>query len=873
MRSYKEITYRYLKGQRNRTLLTILGIILSVALVSAIGTIIVSARGALITEAIRENGAHHAIFMGIDRESTDKLINHVAVSETGISKIEGTAIVKETTKEEREDYGWDIPYRYLEVEGYDKKSLEMLPFNISEGRVPETPEEIALEHWVTEYFDKEVKLGDKIKLNLGNRISQNNENPEEKDIIIKETFEKTGEKEYTVVGFIKPQYIWKGNLVTTAITGMSNNTEEGNYNVYIKIPNIKDANKKILNIARDIEVSEEKVIYNNRLLRLYAESLSDTFNKSMVTLLAFIVGLIVVSTVAVIYNAFNISVLERISQFGLLRSVGATPKQIRGIVLKEASILSVIGIPIGLFAGVLAMKIVLYAISLLKSDIPLFKDMEIKISGAVFLISSITGLITVFLSAIGPARRAGKVSPLEAVRNTGNFKKETYKKTRNSVLIRKILGVEGEIAYKNLKRNRKRFIITVFSMIISIVLIITFSSFSDFMFKMGVVTNEEMGDFTVYGNMDGKSEEVYNELKTMKDVNRIYKVKRMYGKALLEESMISQKMIDMSPDGLYEKKGDSIKIENIEIYTIGDENFHVLKGLLQEGTLNSEELNKDNGVLVINNTYAYKEKNNGRVFMEGYKLKPGDKILFSSYKPNSEGEDIRYSELNVVGVLEKGILDKVYNYNGSPYIITTETVFNNLFKLDETSSNTMLESNNILYIEMVQNAELKEIRNYIKELSETTSGLNYIDYPEYAQQMRTSSIVISIFLYGFVTIIALISCINIINTISTNIILRTKEIAMIKAVGMTQSGIKRMVAFESLYYGLYAAIFGGAIGTGLTYALFHIVIEIREFEWIMRWQNVIIACVGATVVALLSGVYPLKRINDKIIVESIKAEN
>lgn len=872
MRSYKEITYRYLKGQRNRTLLTILGIILSVALVSAIGTIIVSARGALITEAIRENGAHHAIFMGIDRESTDKLINHVAVSEAGISKIEGAAIVKETTKEEREDYGWDTPYRYLEIEGYDKKSLEMLSFNIESGRVPETPEEIALEHWVTEYFDKEVKLGDKIKLNLGNRIFQKDENPEGENVITKETFEKTEEKEYTVVGFIKPHYIWKGNLVTTAITGMSNDMEEGSYNVYIKIPNVKDANKKIMDIANDIGISEGKVQYNNKLLRLYAESLSDTFNKSMITLLAFIVGLIVVSTVAVIYNAFNISVLERISQFGLLRSVGATPKQIRGIVLKEASILSIIGIPIGLFSGVLAMKIVLYAISLLKSDIPLFKDMEITISGAVFLISSITGLITVFLSAIGPARRAGKVSPLEAVRNTGNFKKETYKKTRNSVLIRKILGVEGEIAYKNLKRNRKRFIITVFSMVISIVLIITFSSFSDFMFKMGVVTNEEMGDFTVYGNMDGKSEEIYNELKAMKGINRIFKVKSINGEALLEKNMISQKMMEMAPSRFNDKKDDLIKIPNIEIYTIGDENFDILKELLQQGTLDIEELNNNNGVLVINNTYAHKEKNNGRVFMEGYKLKPGDKIPFSSYKANSE-EDTIYSELTVVGVLEKGILERVYSYNGSINIITTEAVFNNLFGTDETSPNTMLGSYNHLYIEMDKNSDIKEIRTYIDELSKTTSGLNYIDYQEYAKQIRTSSIVISIFLYGFVTIIALISCINIINTISTNIILRTKEIAMIKAVGMTQSGIKRMVAFESLYYGLYAAIFGGIIGTGLTYALFHIVIGIREFEWTMPWQNVIIACVGATVVALLSGVYPLKRINDKIIVESMKAEN
>lgn len=872
MRSYKEITYRYLKGQRNRTLLTILGIILSVALVSAIGTIIVSARGALITDAIRENGSYHAKFIDIDKDNLNKLINHVEVSEVGITKLEGVAAVKETTKEEREDYGWDIPYRYIELEGYEKKALDMLPFNLKEGKFPETSDEIAIEYWMTNYFDREVKLGDKIRLTIGNRIIGKDEITQEGEIIREETFEKIGEKEYTVVGFIKPQYIWKGNLVTKGITGLDNSVEEGSYNAYIKIPNIKDANKKIISVSKDIGENEEKVEYNNRLLRLYAESLSETFNESVTLLLIFIVGLIIVSTVAVIYNAFNISVLERISQFGLLRSVGATPNQIRGIVLKEATILSIIGIPIGLFSGVFAMKVVLYIISLLKSDLLLFKDMEITISGAVFLISSITGAITVFLSAIGPARRAGKVSPLEAVRNTGNFKKESFKKVKSSLFIRKILGVEGEIAHKNLKRNRKRFIITVFSMVISISLFITFSSFSDFMFKMGVVENGDMGDFSIYGDIDDKEEEIYKELKNIKDVKRVYKVKRTNGEALIEENRISKKMIEMAPFIFSKKKDDRIIISNVQVATIGDENFDVLKGLLKEGAIDK---NKENGVLVINGTYAYNQKTERNSLMEGYKLKVGDKIPYASYDLDREGVETRYTELTVVGVLEKGILDMEYNLNSSINIITTEAVLNNILKVDnkDTTDATRRKSNINMYIEMAEDGNIENIRSYLDEIEEVIPGLHYVDYAETAKENRVAGIIVSIFLYGFVAIITLISSINIINTISTNIILRTKEIAMIKAVGMTQTGIKKMVALESLFYGLYAAIFGGVIGTGLTYVLFNIVMNIREFQWTMPWKNIIIACIGATIIALLSGAYPLKRINDKIIVESMKAEN
>lgn len=177
-------------------------------------------------------------------------------------------------------------------------------------------------------------------------------------------------------------------------------------------------------------------------------------------------ALIIVSTIAVIYNAFNISVIERISQFGLFRSIGATPKQIKNLVYREAFLLTVIAIPLGFGLGVIAMKVVLYIISLIQDDIALFENMKISISPIVFLVTSVLASITVFLSARGPARRASKVSPLEAIKNTKDVKKEKIKKTGNTRIIRKLFGIEGEIAYKNLNRNKKRFIITVFSMVL-----------------------------------------------------------------------------------------------------------------------------------------------------------------------------------------------------------------------------------------------------------------------------------------------------------------------------------------------------------------------------------------------------------------------
>lgn len=454
---------------------------------------------------------------------------------------------------------------------------------------------------------------------------------------------------------------------------------------------------------------------------------------------------------------------------------------------------------------------------------------------------------------------------MEAIRGTTNVKRESFKRRKSFKIIRKFMGIEGEIAHKNLRRNRKRFLITVFSMVISIALFITFSTFSDFTFKIGAVNGKDMGDFNIYGGIDIESDNIYSRLKEVEDIKRIYKLSSYNGEILLNSSQIGKKMIDMAPYMFEDKKDGLTRIDNVEIFIIGDDNLEVLKGLPKSGSIDREQMDRDNGVLVINNTYAYNSKSQYNTLMEGYKIKVGDKIPFATYRDDIEGEDKEYNELTVMGVLEKGILNRIYNPNGGIYIITTEKVYEGILSQNVPIAN--------MYIEMEPDGDKENVKTILEEMEESIPGIQYIDYAEEARKSRAVGIMMSIFLYGFVTIITIISAINIVNTISTNIILRTREIAMIKAVGMEQRRIKRMVAFESLFYGIYAAIFGGAIGVGLTYILFRIIMGISSFEYQIPWGNAIIACIGATFIALLSGAYPLKRINDKVIVESMKAEN
>ena len=864
MKTYKSITRRYLKGQKNRTLLTLFGIILSVALITAIGTMVVSVRDVMIEDAIDANGSFHAKFNGIDEETVGRLRNHVDIESVGETKLTESLALEKTSKEEKISYALDIPYRTIDLRNYDSNAQELLPINLGSGRLPENKNEIAIEKWNLEFFDQDLELGDKVKFLTGKRLEAGSTTIEDIEIE-RERFEELGLKEFKIVGFIEPRYVWRGNLATDGIVGGDGGDSSSQNAAYIKLNNIKGANGKIEQIASDLGIPMDNITYNNELLRLSAQGTNDRVNKSLVSILVFVVALIIVSTIAVIYNAFNISVIERISQFGLFRSIGATPKQIKNLVYREAFLLTVIAIPLGFGLGVIAMKVVLYIISLIQDDIALFENMKISISPIVFLVTSVLASITVFLSARGPARRASKVSPLEAIKNTKDVKKEKIKKTGNTGIIRKLFGIEGEIAYKNLNRNKKRFIITVFSMVLSIVLFITFSSFSDFLFQSSIIDSAEMADFEVYGNIGAGKDDVISKIKSSKEVGKLYNIERKNGSVALDKSKINKKLLEVEPSIFEEKDNGKIEVPNVEITTIGDENLDSLDELLKAGNIDVKEMNEKDGVLVINKTYDRNYGGSSNGLIKGYNLEVGDHVPFSPYENyDAEGnEKIESKELKVIGVLDRGILDEKYNPNGSIKMITTGDVLNS-FKEESTDSYTSL------YLQLEEGVDKKNVVDLLKEVKEDTPGLNFIDYAQQAREMRNVNIIINIFLYGFVAIISIISAINIINTISTNIILRRKEIAMAKAVGMTNRGIKKMVSFESIFYGLYAGVLGTVLGVGLSYILYRLIGGIRQFPYVFPLKNVIIATIGAAVIAVVSGIYPLRRINDKIIVESMK---
>lgn len=561
--------------------------------------------------------------------------------------------------------------------------------------------------------------------------------------------------------------------------------------------------------------------YNEQLLRLYAKSLDKSINEGLTALVAFIVGLIIISTIAVIYNIFNISVLERVSQFGILRCTGAAPNQIKKLVLKEALILSFIGIPLGLASGVLAMKIVISVVKVLLKD-----EINVVISPIVFIISAIIGLITIYLSAIGPAQKASKVSPLEAVRNTGSLKKEKFKKRKRFRTINKVFGIEGEIAYKNL--NMKDFML----------------------WKRG-------------GSNTGISLSIYNEITNFKDVEKVYKVMYDGRPILIPREKVNPKLFELRPSFKERIKDEQLVLSSNGIISYGDNILPELKKYLREGTVDKEKLNNENGVILIKTNSLYNEETKKSSVFDIADYKVGDEIKIIDKKKLKDIDESNIKRVKVIGILDKGILDNEYNYSPTMTLITSEEVYKNI-----TGNNDIRR----MFIQLKENSNKDNLSEYLKVLNKKDPGYQYFDFQEESKRNRDKAIAINIFLYGFVSVITLIGCLNIINTISTNLLLRKRELAMIRAVGMDRSKMSKMICIEGIYYGVIASIYGGIIGTVLSYELFKIMQNLRGFQWAFPIKEILTAVIGAIIISLISTYIPLRKINKENVIENIRGK-
>ena len=861
MNILNKLTIKNLKLNKKRTIVTIIGIILSVALICAVASMVSSFRESLIKFEINRDGNFHYEFSNIDSKKLKEIKNNRNFEKIYISKNVGYLKLDNSKNE-------DKPYAYLIA--MNKITMSNVSLNLIEGRFPSNDKEIVIPRHLKTNGRVDYKVGDTITLYLGDRVSDgytlNQNNPYHKD---EETFDIKDTKTFKIVGIIeRPSTIIENYSAPgyTFITYLNDNNYSGEYNVYLRytkeaLKNRYEITAKLLNIdpikykkymtdlnslkESEIDEIEEKIvktphIMNGYLISLETMSLKDSTMKVLYILSTIVIIIIIVSSIFCIKNSFDISITEKTKQYGMFRSIGATSKQIKKNVLYEAFILGIIGIPLGILCGLLASWILIkvcnyYLYGTLNGITLVFNTSLISI-----LISILLGSITIYFSALKSARRASKLSPMVAIRNSEDIKIKS-KKLRTPKYIKSLFGVGGVISYKNLKRNKKKYRTTVISIVVSVSVFIGLYYFMNMAFS---IVDLEVGksDVNIQLIIGDNSKDKENNLNKIEQIFNLDNIERIsFQKRLLGE------IIDKT---LYTKEFNKLIGTNgtkILIYAIGDSEYRTYVKSLG---LNYSDV-KNTGIL-INNSFAYDENSKKDVEISVLNIKKNDKV---DIKINNITHQIKISEVT------KERPFGFSNTYSSEFIIVSDEY------LKELDSNfnygwILIKSNNA---DLLQSNIEKILEDIDYNLDNTDKNYRIV---------KGVYTLMAIFLYGFITVITLIGITNIFNTITTNINLRRGEFAILKSVGMTSHEFNRLINLETIFYSLKSLLIGIPLGVGISYLIYIAFSEgSREFQYEFPFGGVFISILAVFILVFIIMNYSIKKVNKQNIIEDIRNEN
>ena len=874
MNILNNLTKKNLKLNKKRTIVTIIGIILSVALITALSSLVVSFRKSLIYFEKMSRGNFHYGYLNVPYDDLKYFKNNPNIESYYVTGNIGYAELKESKNNSKP---------YIFVLGMNDYSLKNSGLQLIEGKLPENEGEIVIpDHLKTSGRVTSYNIGDTIKLTIGKRIFDGRELDQEtmyygsddfkEDA---ETFEPSFEKEYKVVGIVeRPSYNVEPYTAPgfTFITYLNDNNVSS-YNVYTRYTKvgIKNQYKVTANILgidenlfiktkggsepideetfdklrEELEKAKYEMVTNDYLVSLEYLSTGDNTLNFLYTVAAIVTIIIIVTSVYCIKNSFDISITEKTKQYGMLRSVGATSKQIKRNVLYEAFILGIIGIPIGILSGLLASFILIQV-----SNYLLGATIQIKlifsISFISIAVSILLSILTIYLSAHKSARRASKISPITAIRNSGDIKIKS-KKLKTPKFIKYIFGIGGVVSYKNLKRSRKKYRTTVISIIICVSVFIALYSFVNLAFRFIKV---EMGEISYNINVNmyltNDKEKYITDISGLDSIKR-YSVNKYYN-FYVDESYITEN---------YKKFADIYKNQAyISLISVSDLEY---RDYLKKLNLSYNDV-KDKGILINNsiiNTYENEEQKKKETNMlnikEGDKLN-GDIIIYTDEK-NDKKVSTNINIVKVTDIRPLG-LENVYMY---PIIIVNE---NYVKDIDANSVEMFIDSSNP-----------DKLQDEIDKLL-VTEEYNLNNMAKSAREMNSLYTLIAIFLYGFIAVIALIGITNIFNTITTNMELRSREFATLKSVGMTKKEFNRMIRLESFFYGMKSLLIGLPIGILLSYLIFKALTSgTLVIKYQLPWGGIIISILAVFILIFFIMRYSINKINKQNVIETIRNEN
>lgn len=853
MNILNKISVKNLKLNRKRTISTIIGIILSVSLICAVSSLAVSFQSTLIENAINETGYWH--------------INLINVNDNQIKDIENNRDIKDIYKVKRCGYAKlensnnkDKPY--VKLYSMDNRTFDNLSLKLIEGRYPTNSNEVIISSAIAKDAKVDYKIGDTIKLNVGQRKTSDDYNLNSKNPynIEDEQIINAKEHSFKIVGIIKKPDVSFEGYSDPGYTIISIGINEGEKDLYVSLKNPKQFKTDIpellginsyddLNVIKGEQGKYEDYIINSELLRWEAFAFSDSTVSMLYSVIGVVIFVIIFTSVFCIRNSFAIATTEKTKMYSMLASIGTTKKQIRKNVITEGLLLGVIGIPLGILSGLFAVFVLLQIVNKLLGEHLLahVDGLVFKISYLPVLLSIILGIITIYLSARSSSKRASKVSPIEGLRSSNDIK---IKKNKLKVpkIISKVFKTGGVLAYKNLKRSKKKYRATVISISVSIFIFITMNVFITNMFGL---TNNYYEDYN-YNLL------IRGELKD-DEIRKIVSNQSIKNYTILYETRENFKIKDLSKinesethpvtgDMLYDEEKEEYietgeKYAGLQIIALDSEGF---KKYSKQIGVNYKDVEKS-GILCDENQIYDNNTKKTKTFRR-YKYKKGD-IIQGEY-------DNEKFEIKVGAISKKAPdgIEKTYYEDG--FLIINKEQFKNLeFYLE----NITIDSENASKMQ-------KDIENISDEIK-------IYNIEEAAKEEKAMVLVIKIFLYGFISVITLIGVTNIFNTITSNMELRQKEFAMLKSIGMTKKEFNRMINLETIFYGTKSWIYGTIMGLFGTFAMYKAFsVKIDEAMYIPT-NAVIISAIFVFLFVFIIMRYSISKINKQNTIETIRKEN
>ena len=907
MNVFNKVTLESLKKNRTRTIVTIIGIMLSAAMICASTTLVSSMQNFVLRCEIYRSGDWHGAVYDAAYKDYEDIRDSGKVSSAAYAQVLGYAKIGSANEYK--------PYLY--VLGGDAASgyFETMPVHLILGTLPKDPTEIILPEHLTSNGKVNYTLGDTVTLEVGDRMLDGKrlgqdtpiyayDSETHTEVMSGEGLENTEPRTYTVVGiYERPTFEDYSAPGYTALTAAdTKSADQSPIHCYFKLH--KPAG--VYDFMKEMGYTQEyRYAYNTKVLLYSGTAPFDSFLTAFYSLAAIIIALIVFGSVSLIYNAFSISVSERTRQFGLLSSVGATRKQLRRMVLFEALAVSIVGIPLGILVGIGGIGITLLLIgdkffSIVRVDIP----MRLCVSWQAVVIAAVIALVTVLISAWIPSKRATRVSAVEAIRQSMDIK-VSGRPVRTSKLAYKLFGLPGVLAGKHYKRNRKKYRTTVVSLFMSIVLFVSAAAFTDYMMESaeGGLASDQF-DLIYAAESDASAAMMPDALLELlfseQNVTGGTYTKKQFLQGDISREYVTAMFADRFSNFCMESEDRAPKKLGISgyLYFVADAEFNRL--LEKYDLKEADYYDRDNPLgIALDRNIELDRRLEKYVTLDS--LQGDGCVIEGLYYVEIDGyyrKDSRIDENGNKVVLyqnrdnESDIIELPYEESFAKYTLRSEkTIEEAPFFV---SRSTPVAINMIYPYSMLESvvpeAALNQFRNteYFLTSSNhaasfenlattlTENGLSsrqLFDYAANAETNRNVITIIRVFAYGFIVLISLIAAANVFNTISTNISLRRREFAMLKSVGITQKGFRRMMNCECLLYGSKALLLGLPVSCGITYLIYRAITTAYETSFHLPWAAIGIAVLSVFLVVFATMMYAMRKVKKDNPIDALKNEN